>query len=63
VLAGLRLEAKAMQFSSRILGYPGKSNRPAFLLLVFEPSHSAVEAINPHFSALPADKLKEVFAQ
>lgn len=52
-----------MQFSSRILGYPGKSNRPAFLLLVFEPSHSAVEAINPHFSALPAHKLKEVFAQ
>jgi len=32
-------------------------------LFIFEPSHSAVEAINPHSSALPADRLKEAFAQ
>jgi hypothetical protein len=32
-------------------------------LFIFELSHSAVETINPHSSALPADKLKEVFAQ
>jgi hypothetical protein len=35
----------------------------SFHLFIFELSHSAVEAINPNFSALPADKLKEVIAQ